>query len=328
MDAHIIQLSQLLELSVPKLYMLSNDENINGRHRKKCYYRNYHRVILKRTREKKIRVLNVPNFLLKTVQRRILHRILYKLPVSEYAFAYVQGRSLPGNALPHVGKEVVLKLDISRFFDSIDGDAVYAVIRQLMLSESAAVLLTNLCIYQGRLPQGAPTSPYLANLVMKRFDAQVGKWCGARGISYTRYCDDMTFSGSKAAMQTEELTAYIKRKLCRIGFSLNAQKTAVIRAAQQQRVTGIVVNEKLAVPRALRRRIRQEVYYCGKFGVQDSLNRRNADTDPVSYLHSLLGRIAYARQIEPDNAELAAYFAAVSDWLRAARKPGGEPPRA
>ena len=248
--------------------------------------------------------LNVPNMLLKTAQRRILNRILYTLPVSEYASAYVPGKSLRDNAIPHTGKEVVVKLDVSQFYDHIDDDMVFMIFRQLDISDTATSLLTNLCVCQGRLPQGAPTSPYLANLVMKHFDERVGKHCKEYGIAYTRYCDDMTFSGTNESMQQAQIIPYIRKMLYRMGFSLNETKTKFVNSAQQQRVTGIVVNEKSQVPRALRRKIRQVVYYCKKFSVQEYLHYHNDDRTPDTFLKQLLGTISYAKQIAQNDAEL------------------------
>lgn len=318
MDTHVTYVSQILDVPICRLYMLSNDTNAYGNHRKKNYYRNYHRVVLKKPQSAKIRVLTVPNGFLKTVQRRILNRILHQLPVSSYATAYQKGKSLRDNALPHVNKEMVVKLDIAQFFDHINGDMVFGVMQQLKFSECATVLLTHLCIYQDKLPQGAPTSPYLANLVMRHFDEKIGAWCSERSIQYTRYCDDMTFSGTRDAIMQSHLISYVRKKLYPLGFSLNEQKTAMISDAQQQRVTGVVVNDKAAIPRTLRRKLRQEVYYCCQYGVSESLRHRGDDTDPTAYLHRLLGRIAYAKQIDPTDQEMQNLFTRVLHLAREA----------
>ncbi len=315
MDVHVIYLSQVLDVPVQRLYMLSQNDNPNAKHRKKRHYRNYHRVILQREQAGKIRVLNVPNACLKLVQRRILNRFLYRLQVSAYASAYVCGKSLRDNAAPHIGQEMIVKLDVSQFFDHIDDDMVFLVMRQLDLSDAATSLLTHLCVCQGRLPQGAPTSPYLANLVMKPFDEKVGAWCAARGIRYTRYCDDMTFSGDRDAIGDSGLIPYVRKMLRRFGFTLNAQKTAVISSSQQQRVTGVVVNEKARVSRSERRALRQEVYFCRKFGVQESLQRRGDSTAPETYLRRLLGRLGFAVQIDPTDTEMQALLKEVRAML-------------
>jgi len=314
-DLDVIGLSVLLDVPPEKLYMLSNDRDPRCR-RKKDSYSNYHTVVIHRGKGRKNRVLSVPNVFLRAVQRRILDRCLYKLPVSPYATAYRRGFSLLDNARPHVGKECIVKLDISGFFDSIDDDMVYAVMRRFRLSVPASVLLTHLCIHNSVLPQGAPTSPYIANLVMKHFDEKLGAWCTQHGITYTRYCDDMTFSGTRDAIRNAQLIPKVRKMLSRQGFTLNDKKTVVVGVSRQQKVTGIVVNEKPQVPRKLRRSIRQEVYYCSKFGVKESLERRGSDIPPEQYLRSLLGRIGFALQTDRSNTEMQEYYSRIKELMK------------
>lgn len=307
-------IAETLSVPVGKLYMLSN----NYKPRKKrqgSIYENYHTIVIHHGRGHKNRILNVPNAFLKLVQRRLLDKFLYQLKVSEYSTAYCKGNSLLDNAAPHVGKECVLKLDISHFFDSIDDDKVFFVMKRLGVSITATVLFTHLCTYKGKLPQGAPTSPYIANLVMKDFDEKLGKWCKERDITYTRYCDDMTFSGNKADIRQANVVGKVRSMLYRMGFSLNDKKTVFISSSQQQRVTGIVVNEKPALSRKQRRAIRQEVYYCKKYGAADSLQRQGLDISPDKYLHSLLGSIAFALQIEPNSSEMQSCFETIKEIL-------------
>ena len=314
LDADVMKISGTLDTPVNKLYMLSN----NYTPRKKrlgSTYENYHTVVIHHGLEHKNRKLSVPNAFLKMVQRRILERYLYQLKVSEYSTAYCKGKSLLDNASPHVGKECVLKLDISHFFDSINDDMVYLVLKRLGLSVPATALLTHLCTYRSKLPQGAPASPYIANLVMKQFDEKLGRWCSEHNITYTRYCDDMTFSGHKSAIRESRIINRVRSMLYRMGFTLNEEKTVFISSSQQQRVTGIVVNKKPALSRDQKRTLRQEVYYCQKYGADKSIKRRKLDIAPDKYLHSLLGRIAFALQVEPDNKEMQTCFDAIKELL-------------
>lgn len=313
-NADVIKISETIGVPVGKLYMLSNDRCPRHK-RRESKYADYHTVIIHRGRGHKKRKLSVPNGFLKTVQRRILNNYLYNLDVSEFSTAYCRGRSLLDNASPHIAKESIVKLDISHFFDDIDDDMVFMTMRQLGMSMPATSLLTNLCVHNGRLPQGAPTSPYIANLVMKRFDQKLGKWCNEIGINYTRYCDDMTFSGSKGAIKNSRLVGKVKHMLYHMGFSLNEKKTAFINSSQQQKVTGIVVNETPQIPREMRRTIRQEVYYFTKFGVAESLKQKGIDISEKEYLHSLLGRISFALQIDPANDEMQGYFNTVKNLI-------------
>lgn len=315
-DTDVLTVANKLEIPINKLYMLSNNRKPRQK-RSGSKYKNYHTVVIHRGRGHRNRILSVPNNLLKIVQRRLLERYLYQIETSEYSTAYCKGKSLLDNAFPHIGKECILKLDISHFFDSITDDSVYLVFKQFGLSVPATSLLTHLCTYNGKLPQGAPTSPYIANLVMKHFDEKLGKWCKNRNITYTRYCDDMTFSGDRSAVRNSNIIRKVKVLLNNMEMKLNDKKTIFISSSQQQRVTGIVVNEKPAIPREMRRSIRQDVYYCTKFGVSDSLQRQGLNISPDKYLHSLLGRISFALQIDPDNTEIQKYFDTIKKLMNA-----------
>ena len=315
-DIDVLTVASEIGVSSNKLYMLSNNYKPRKK-RRGSKYENYHTVVIHRGRGHRNRILSVPNELLKFVQRRILDRFLYQLETSEYSTAYCKGKSLLDNASPHIGKECVLKLDISHFFDSIEDDAVYMIMKQLELSVPATSLLTHLCTYKGKLPQGAPTSPYIANLVMKHFDENLGKWCKERNITYTRYCDDMTFSGDRSAVRNSNIIGKVSVLLNNMNLKLNDKKTIFISSSQQQRVTCIVVNEKAAISRELRRSIKQEVYYCTRFGVSDSLQRQELDISPDKYLHSLLGQISFALQIDPNNSEMQKYFDTVKQLMNA-----------
>ncbi|MBR5427400.1 MAG: RNA-directed DNA polymerase [Clostridia bacterium] len=307
-DADVIKIAQSLGVSVKSLYMLSNNPMRLREKRRKPRYENYRRVVIHRGRGRKNRVLSVPNEFLRRVQRGILKKYLYNLEPSEYATAYLPGFSVRANALPHTGKEFIVKTDILHFFDSIDEELVWRTVRELGFSIPATTLLTDLCVYRDRLPQGAPTSPHLANLVMRRFDEKIGAWCKERGITYTRYCDDMTFSGQKDALCGVGLIGEVRKELHRIGLQLNDEKTAFIPASQQQRVTGAVVNKKTRLSRDARRELRQAVYYCEKFGVKEHLAHRNDPSAPEEYLRSLLGKISFALQLDPTDGEMREMF--------------------
>ena len=165
------------------------------------------------------------------------------------------------------------------------------------------MLLTMLCYYKDRLPQGAPTSPVITNIVMRDFDETVGNWCNQRGITYTRYCDDMTFSGS---FDVNEVKIFVKSELRKIGFFLNEKKTVSAKGTQRQIVTGIVVNEKLNVSSEYRKKLRQEVYYCRKYGVEEHLKRIGNSVDAKKYLQGLLGRISYVLEVRCDDKSFLA----------------------
>ena len=245
------------------------------------------------------RELLMPDYILKKIQRNILKNALEKLSVSSHVTAYRKGDSVLKNAAVHLGKSKILKLDIKNFFDSITFSVIYRyAFPRVYYPPSVAGLLTALCCYDSYLPQGAPTSAAISNLVMKNFDNYIGKWCSERKIAYTRYCDDMTFSGD---FNAAPLKTKVSSMLFAMGFELNDRKTKVIKRSGRQLVTGVVVNDKLQVSKNYRRKIRQEVYYIEKYGLDSHLSKINSPKE--KYLCSLLGRINYVLQINPSDKD-------------------------
>lgn len=248
------------------------------------------------------RTLTIPDEILKKIQRRIADVLLTAMPVSRFAMAYRFGGSILKNAAPHVNQPVVLKLDILHFFDSIRySDVKEKVFPGEIYSEQNRVLLTMLCYHQDALPQGAPSSPAITNILMQDFDERLGQWCRERKIAYTRYCDDMTFSGD---FEPKNVIAFVRKELLTRGFLLNEQKTRIHRAGQRQIVTGIVVNKKPGVPREYLRKLRQELYYCQKFGIREHLHRTGQTITEEAYAARLLGQASYVLQISPENEEM------------------------
>jgi retron-type reverse transcriptase len=235
----------------------------------------------------KQRKLNVPTEELKTLQRYVLKNILCYLPVSRYATAYKKGVSLTDNASPHVNKKYILKMDVTDFFGSITFDQVYnAAFNTKLYPKQIGYMLTCLCCHKDVLPQGAPTSPAVSNLVMKHFDDTIGAWCNKRGIAYTRYCDDMTFSADKPLYAVYEKA---RSMLENIGMELNEKKTCFVSHGARQAVTGLVVNEKVSVPREYKRKVRQELYYLYKYGAE------------ICRIQTLIGKIRYIISVEKNN---------------------------
>ena len=283
-------LEQDLGLSARTLYAVSNHIS-----------RHYRKATIPKKRGG-YRSLSVPDEILKCIQRRITQTLLIHAPVSRYAKAYRFGSSTLRNARHHVGKQVVLKLDILHFFDSIRYTSVKdKAFPAEIYAEPLRVLLTMLCYHKDALPQGAPSSPAISNIILYAFDEQIGQWCRERGIAYTRYCDDMTFSGD---FEPNEVIRLVRVELKKLGFLLNEQKTRIQRSGQRQTVTGIVVNEKLSIPADYRRRLRQELYYCRKFGIREHLQKIGLNVPADTYKMQLLGKINYVLQAHPNDRDL------------------------
>lgn len=203
------------------------------------------------------RRLLVPSHELKAVQRRILRRVLAKLTVHPAVAGFEEGQSIVHNARQHVGKAVVLKMDIEDFFPSTKAERLTKYFQRIGWNRAAAELLTKLTTYEGGLPQGAPTSPRLSNLVNRRLDTRIGRVVTRRKGTYTRYADDITISFPRDnGRRVRGMIQYVRRRLKIEGYRSNRDKQLILRQHQQQRVTGLVVNRKVNLPRETRRRLR------------------------------------------------------------------------
>lgn len=256
-------------------------------------------------RNGKYRTIYEPNLILKQIQKQILNNILNNKSISKYAKAYHKGIQLKDNAIPHINKEMILKLDIKDFFENISFLNIYNSCFPIeYFPKSVGMILTYLCTYDNHLTQGSPTSAYISNLVMKEFDEELGNWCNLRNISYTRYSDDMTFSG---AFNPSELITKVRKMLYKLGLELNNDKIHIVYKSSSQNVTGIVVNEKMQVNVKYRNKIRQEIYYIKKFELSSHLKKCDINIDSKRYLNILYGRVLYVLQINENDKEFIKY---------------------
>lgn len=276
-----------------KLYTISNNITKN------------YKIFKIKKRNGKTRTIYEPNTNLKIIQKNILHNILEDRYISKHAKAYKKGISLKDNAISHKNKDMILKLDIKDFFNSITYLQVYCTcFPEKYFPKSIGTLLTNLCTYQGILPQGTPTSSYISNLIMLDFDIKVGEYCKGNNISYTRYCDDMTFSGN---FSKKDIITLVEKELSKLGLYLNKEKINLITKKSRQVVTGIVVNEKIQVNINYRKNIRQNIFYIKKYGLTSHLDYLKLSISKDKYLNQLLGKINFVLQIDSSNKEFIEY---------------------
>jgi len=199
-----------------------------------------------------------PNAELKLVQRRINRRVLGRLRAHGAVTGFERGHSIVTNARLHAGQAVVVRIDIREFFGSTGAKRVEKYFRVIGWDREAAGLLMRLCTHDGALPQGAPTSPRLSNLVNYRMDARVQGLADKFGARYSRYADDMTFS-----LAVEEpgavcgLLGSVPAILHDFGYRMHMKRKLHIRRRhQRQEVTGLVVNDGVNLPRQTRRWLR------------------------------------------------------------------------
>jgi len=243
----------------------------------------------------KKRWINAPRKDLKHIQNQILRQLLYQAPVHHVAHGFVPNRSIVTNARPHVGKKWVANFDIHSFFPSTKKTAVQQTInRHFSFSEEKTALITNLCTKAGELPQGAPTSPHIANLVMWDADTQLETYATEHALIYTRYADDLTFSGSEIP---QSIRSDISTIINTYGYSLAHHKSKILGQHRRQMVTGLVVNEKLNLPRPLRKRLRAIVHDIQSNGAEHALSRSTMNIEQI------IGRIALQYMWDRDQAD-------------------------
>jgi retron-type reverse transcriptase len=241
------------------------------------------------------REIHAPCAELKRLQSRILENGFNKVPMSRSAHGFHRKRSILTNALPHSGKACVVNVDIESFFPSTNHNRILQATAHLAnhhLSHGARQVLADLLSYKGALPTGAPTSPAVGNLVLRGADAAITKVAARHGIDYTRYADDLTFSGHRHAVK---ILPFVEKVLGQLGYKLNAKKTNIYRRGRRQMVTGLVVNEKPNLPRHVRRRLRAAVHTAAK-GENPHWNGH-----PMNR-HELGGRIALLNLVDQGKA--------------------------
>ena len=254
------------------------------------------------------RLISEPLPSLKEIQIWILRNILYKVPSSAFAKAYRPTVTLLENLRFHKKQPKVFTLDLENFFPSIRVEAIENEFLKLGYSKIVSKLLSKLCTRNGTLPQGAPTSPYLSNLVFKEADAAIAAYCKEHKIRYTRYADDMSFSGD---FDENELLQKVTETVEKMGLRINAKKTKLMTTGMRQTVTGVVVNEKPQVVFYKRNELRQALYYIQKFGFEE--HREYKEIDQKNYLEHLLGKINFVLQINPKDTEFIKYKSVLID---------------
>ena len=249
-----------------------------------------------------VRKISEPLPSLKEIQYWILENILENIKISAFAKAYKKKTKLKENVRFHTNQKLVVNFDIIDFFPSIQLEQIEKIFINFGYSPLLSNLFAKLCTRNKELPQGAPTSPYLSNIFFKPIDDLIGDFCISRQIKYTRFADDLSFSGN---FDVDELKSFIETTLNRFKLYLNTKKTKILRKNQRQIVTGVVVNDKTQVPFYIRNKIRQQMFFINKFGVISHKEKLKIKKD--FYIPHLLGKINFILQMNPDDKEFIEY---------------------
>lgn len=243
------------------------------------------------------REISSPYPALLACQQWINNNILSRVKIHKSAHGFVSGKSILTNAKLHLGQRCLLKIDLEEFFPSIKINYVIKIFRNCGYPANVAFYLARLCCKDGKLPQGAATSPALSNIVAYSLDARLSGVAKKFHLKYTRYADDITFSGDRISINTLQILDEIIRDQ---GFQINREKTHLCRSKGKRIVTGLsVANDRLRVPREYKRKIKQEIYYTLKYGYFSHLTHKRI-REPF-YLDSIYGKLQFWRHIEPDD---------------------------
>lgn len=225
----------------------------------------------------KMRSINAPNDRLKYIQRKIAEKLDEIYPIRNTVHGYVIGRSVKSNANAHVRQKYVLNIDIKDFFISISDSRVEGVLRAIGVPGRVAEIIARICCYNGRLPQGGPSSPVLSNMICFRLDRELLKFAKETRCIYTRYADDITLSGIRPTLSLFEnvlppsgpvsielLSTKLREVFSANGFSLNPKKVYYADRNSRRAVTGLKINEGINVDRRFVRNIRAALFAVEK----------------------------------------------------------------
>jgi len=283
-----------------------------------------------------VRVLAAPKPRLKEIQRRLLRHVLGPIPVHDAAHGCVSNRSVRTAAVPHAGQEIVIRADLEAYFPSIPPGRVWALLRNAGLPEPVAHTITGLIttvapatvlraipsrldaaaadrlrnwLRNPHVPQGAPTSPAIANLVAYSMDRRLTGLASRFGARYTRYVDDLTFSGGRSLGTARSRFLHLVDEIVRDeGFRLNDRKTVILGASGRQALLGAVVNERPTLPRPERDALRALLHNCAVHGWRSQEHGR------PEFRAYVFGRVAWAADLDPMfGARLRAAGEAI-DW--------------
>ena len=259
--------------------------------------KNHYREFAIRKRSGGVRILSAPHYTLKYVQRWIYDNILSKAKVNYCAHGFRPKRSILTNAKIHVENKYLLKLDLKDFFPSIKINQVINVFRGFGYSNHVSFFLGAICCVDGHLPQGAPTSPALSNIIARHLDNRLLGLAKKMGCRYTRYADDLAFSGKSIK---PEITEYVAKIIMECGFDINVDKIKLYKGDGAKILTGVsLANGKIRVPRDYRRNLKQELYFIQHYGIGEHMRRKKINNP--HYLESIIGKTEFLLMLEPDN---------------------------
>jgi len=250
------------------------------------------------------RTIDVPYPALLECQYWIYRNILSVVPLNYCAHGFVPKKSIITNAKVHLGQNVLLKLDIEDFFPSISKDRVIGVFNFLGYPPKVSYFLASLCCLNECVPQGAPTSPTLSNIISYNLDKRILAFSKNFELKYTRYADDLAISGKN--LPTKYID-YLRVIVEDEGFKINVSKTQLFTRQSKRILTGVSIGSgKLKAPKEYKRVLFQELFYIKKFGLNSHISKMKIRNP--NYIQSLVGKLNYILSIEKDNFKAINYL--------------------
>lgn len=242
------------------------------------------------------RELSIPSKKLKQIQRWILDNILNHISISNFAMGFCNKRSIVTNAELHLGCDCVLNIDLKDFFPSVTYEQIFYVFKYYGYTKEVSFVLARLCTYKNSLPQGAPTSPALSNIVCLKLDKRLSKLAEMNCATYSRYADDITISGKANIFS---LFNTINKIIEDERFHINPDKTRLCTAGERLEITGLTINcGKVKVPREYIRKFKSQIYYCKKFGPSD--HQRKTEDVHSFFKEHMYGKAYFINMVDPE----------------------------
>jgi len=278
-----------LQLKLPADFLIKLSDQIDDS------YSTFNKKFIKKDGTEKIRRFFNCNKNLKIAHKKI-NKLLDCIKYPDSIQGGITGKSIVTNASIHSGRKYVANFDICNFFPSIDYHVVYKTWRRLKCSPDVSRILTRLTTADAHLPQGFGTSPKVSGLILLEVDMRLAKLLSCFGLKHSFWIDDLTISGNRSIKKFKNVIYKIFQQS---GFKLNQDKTEFSDSRQKQTCTGLTINYQPNADKAIREKVRKELYLCKKFGVENFLNEHSININKDRYLRSLAGKISFLCSINP-----------------------------
>lgn len=301
-ERYLLYIKILLNNNVPIIFNFDHLSLLLGR--QKSYLasvinspENHYREFKIKKRSGGFRAITAPYPALLEMQYWIYNNILKTIPINSSAHGFAIKKSIITNSKIHAGQLQLLKIDLTDFFPSIKLNRIIYVFKELGYPNIVAFYLASMCSYVKSLPQGAPTSPVLSNIITRKLDKRLIKLSKRYKLRYTRYADDLTFSGDSVPAV---LIQYITNIIGDEGFTVNNSKTRLYQKRSKRIVTGVsVIDSVIKLPRDYKRKLKQELHYIFKYGLESHISKKKIRK--ANYLYSIIGKVNFWLSIEPNN---------------------------